>query len=77
MYVVEGTALGNEPKVAASFGWLGDVERIDYMHRAKARAGWALGFGFGTYQPKTGFMYLTPVPILPDYSCCIHGQVLR
>jgi len=77
MTVVEGTALGNEPKVAASFGWLGDVERIDYMHRAKARAGWALGFGFGTYQPKTGFMYLTPVPILPDYSCCIHGQVIR
>ena len=77
MYVVEGTALGNEPKVAASFGWLGDVERIDYMHRAKARASWALGFGVGTYNPKTGFMYLTPVPILPDYSCCINGTVYR
>ena len=77
MYVVEGTALGNEPKVAASFGWLGDVGAIDYMNRAKAHAGWALGFGVGTLNPKTGFMYLTPVPILPDYSCCYNGTVYR
>lgn len=77
MYVVEGTAMGNEPKVAASFGWLGDVEAVDYMNLAKARASWALGFGYGILNPRTGFMYLTPVPILPDYSCCIEGSVIR
>lgn len=77
MSVVEGTALGGEPKVASSFGWLGDVERIEYMNKAKARAGWALGFGIGHHDPKTGFIYLTPVPILPDYSCCVQGQVFR
>lgn len=77
MYVVEGTALGDEPKVAASFGWLGDVDAIDYMHRAKANASWALGFGVGTLEPKTGHIYFTPVPILPDYSCCVNGTVYR
>lgn len=77
MYVVEGTAMGNEPKVAASFGWLGDVESVDYMCLAKARASWALGFGYGVLVPRTGFMYLNPVPILPDYSCCVEGSVIR
>lgn len=77
MQVVEGTALGNEPKVAASFGWLGDVKKVEYMNVAKARASWALGFGIGQHDPKTGFMYLTGIPILPGYSCCVSGKVFR
>lgn len=77
MYVVEGTALGDAPKVAASFGWLGDVDQVDYMNLAKARASWALGFGVGQLDTTTGYIYLTPVPILPDYSCCVHGKVYR
>lgn len=77
MSVVEGTALGGEAKIALSFGWLGDVEQIDYMNRAKARASWALGFGVAEHEVKTGHLYFTPVPILPDYSCALHGRVYR
>lgn len=77
MSVVEGTALGGEAKIALSFGWLGDVEQIDYMTRAKARASWALGFGVAEHEITTGHMYFTPVPILPDYSCALHGKIYR
>jgi predicted phosphodiesterase len=76
-YIVEGNAVG-EQKLSATFGWLGDVNQIDYMHEAKARKDWALGFGVGTLGPG-GLVYVTPVPILrkPSYSCCIDGQILR
>jgi hypothetical protein len=75
--VVEGTALGKACKGAWSFGWLGNVEAVEYMCLAKARASWALGFGIGQHDPDTGYMYMTPIPILPDYSCCVNGKVVR
>lgn len=74
-YLVEGNALG-QPKLAATFGWLGDVEQIDYMHLHKAKKDWALGFGVGTLDPRTGYIYVTPVPII-RYTCCVHGRIYR
>jgi predicted phosphodiesterase len=73
-YVVEGNAVGNS-LVSAQFGWLGDVERVDYQHRIKAEKDYALGFGVG-YLRDNGFIYLQPVPIV-DYSCVVSGQLFR
>lgn len=72
-YVVEGNVAG-ERKVAAQFGWLGDINEIDYMSSAKARKDWALGFGIGYIHPKTGVAYLVPVPIV-DYTCMVNGRL--
>lgn len=74
-YIVEGNAAG-EYKVSAQFGWLGDVGKIDYMNRAKAKKNWALGFGIGYLDRKTGVTYLTPVPIV-KYSCCVNGKLFE
>lgn len=73
--VVEGNAVG-EPKVSAQFGWLGDVNRVDYMHRAKAKKDWSLGFGIGYTDNQTGHTWLTPVPIV-EYRCVIEGKLLK
>ncbi len=64
-YIVEGDATG-EHFVAASFGWMGDVEKVDYMHKVKARRDWTLGFGTGLLDTKTGIVYLTPHPIIKN-----------
>lgn len=74
-YVVEGNAVG-EYKVSAQFGWLGDVNQIDYMHRARSRKDWALGFGLGYLDPGSGIAYLTPVPIV-RYTCVVNGRLFR
>ena len=74
-YVVEGNAAG-EQKIAVQFGWLGDTEGADYMHRMKARKDWALGFGVGYLDTDTGTVYLIPVPIV-NYSLCLNGKVYR
>lgn len=72
-YVVEGNAVG-EYKLSAQFGWLGDANAIDYMQQARVRKSWALGFGVGYLNPKTGVIYSTPVPIV-NYSCVVNGQL--
>lgn len=77
IYVVEGNAVGNNSKLSCGFGWLGDTEQVDYTNLAKARHDWALGFGVGYFDPATGFTYLTPVPILSDYSCVFNGKLYR
>ncbi len=72
IYLVEGNAKGT-PHVAACFGWLGDVTKVDYMHRVKANRDWALGFGIG-YLRANGFVYLQPVPII-DYTAVVEGRL--
>lgn len=74
-YIVEGNAV-NEFKLSAMFGWLGDVNQIDYMHRTTARKNWVLGFGIGYLDPQSGIAYLTPVPIVA-YTCCVNGRLFR
>jgi len=75
-YIVEGNAVG-EYKLSAQFGWLGDRSKVPYMHRARVNKDWALGFGVGYVEPKTGIAYLTPTPIIVhkhNYSCVVNGQ---
>lgn len=74
-YIVEGDATG-EHMVAAQFGWLGDENNADYMHRIKARRKWALGFGTGYLDTQTGVIYLEPHPII-DYTCVVEGRQYR
>jgi predicted phosphodiesterase len=74
-YVVEGTATG-ESKLSGMFGWLGDAKAVDYMHRFNDRKNWALGFGIGYHDTKTGVCYLTPVPIV-RYTCVVNGQLFE
>ena len=73
-YAVEGNAQG-ERHITAMFGWLGDVEEIDYMNQVKARKEWSLGFGLGYLNPKTGVVYLVPVPII-NGTVLIEGEVI-
>ena len=76
-YIVEGTAADEgECKVSAMFGWLGDVEQMDYMTKAKARHDWALGFGVGYYDPSTEYVYLVPVPVVRS-TCMVNGKLYR
>lgn len=75
-YVVEGNAVA-EHKLSASFGWLGDRKKVDYMVRAKVNKDWALGYGVGYMHPETGVAYLTPVPIVVAagrYTCVVNGK---
>lgn len=74
-YLVEGNANG-ERHVSAMFGWLGNVEEIDYMHRVKAVKDWTLGFGVGYLDTKTGVVYVTPVPIIKN-TCLIEGKLIK
>jgi hypothetical protein len=74
-YIVEGNAVG-EVKLSAQFGWLGDVNKVDYMHKTTAKKNWALGFGIGYLNPATGYMYFTPVPLV-NYSCVHHGRLYQ
>lgn len=74
-YVAEGNAVG-EYKLSAMFGWLGDRSKIDYMHRASVNKNWALGFGVGYVHPKSGVVYLTPVPIV-SYTCVVNGEFYK
>ena len=57
------------------FGWLGDVEEIDYMNQVKARKEWSLGFGLGYLDTKTGVVYLVPVPII-NGTVLIEGKIV-
>lgn len=72
-YIVEGNAVG-EYKLSAQFGWLGDVNKIDYMQEANANKNWALGFGIGYHDTESGIVYLTPIPIV-KYSCIVEGKL--
>lgn len=75
LYIVEGNAVG-EAKVSASFGWLGDANQIDYMHRAKAKKDWALAFGVGYEDQQTGHSFLVPVPIVEN-RCVFNGKLYK
>lgn len=70
-YHVQANAKGI-PHLGASFGWLGDVTQVDYMHQMKARSNWALGFGWARMHPVTKCMYVVPVPLI-NYTCCVEG----
>lgn len=70
-YIIQGDAKGDK-NVGAMFGWLGDSSKIDYMHNINIKKDWALGFGIGYLDKKTGCIYLAPIPII-HYTCVVEG----
>jgi hypothetical protein len=71
-----GSATG-ESHVGACFGWLGDVEQIDYMHEMSARRNWHLGFGIG-HMESNGTIHLQAIPIIKahgKYRCVVDGRL--
>ncbi len=70
----KGCADGN-PTVAAMFGWLGDIEQVDYLHRIQAMRHWVLGFGVAFQEPN-GVMHINPVPII-NGTCVVAGRLIR
>ncbi len=74
-YHVKGNMKGSV-HVGASFGWLGDVDSVDYMHKGRAVRDWALGFGVGYKDSTNNYVYLQPVPII-NYTCLINGKVFK
>lgn len=71
-YIVEGTPLG-EARVSATFGWLGDRTKVDYLQRGKVMRDTALGFGIG-YQQPNGLLHLVPIPIVKG-TCVVEGRL--
>jgi predicted phosphodiesterase len=72
-YIIQGDASGDK-HVGAMFGWLGDEKQVDYMHNINAIKDWTLGFGVGYLNPKNGFVYIVPVPIV-KYTCVVEGKL--
>jgi len=68
-----GNAAG-KAHIGAMFGWLGDLESIDYTHRVKAQQ-WQHGFGIG-YLLKSGVVHLSPIPII-EGACHVEGSLIR
>ena len=73
MGMVYGGDATGKSHVAASFGWLGNKDSVDYMHRVSVNRAWQLGFGVG-YQHPNGTVYLTGVPII-NYTCVLEGKL--
>ncbi len=73
-YSVKGCADG-PPSVGAMFGWLGDFDKVDYMHQIAARTDWVHGFGVGFMEPN-GVVHLCPVPIV-NGRCVVLGQLVH
>ena len=71
--VYSGNVKGH-PHVCLNIGWLGDVSKIDYMHQAKAKKDWQLGFGIG-YKEPGGIVHAFPIPII-FYKCIIDGKLI-
>jgi predicted phosphodiesterase len=55
-------------------GWLGDVEAIDYVHRARAKRDWQLGFGL-VDQDEAGYSWAQFIPVL-DGRCVVDGKLI-
>lgn len=50
-------------RVSWSFGWLGDVKKVDFMHKLKVARHWCHGFGVGHMAPD-GTTWFSGVPII-------------
>lgn len=74
-FAVEGNANG-ERHATAMFGWLGDITKVDYMHKIKATRDWTLGFGIGYLDKKTNYVYVTPIPIV-NYTAVVNGKLYK
>lgn len=69
-----GNAQGKS-HVGMSFGWLGDRNSVDYMHKVVSNRTWQLGFGLG-YMESNGVVHLVPCPIV-DYKVVVNGKLYK
>jgi predicted phosphodiesterase len=74
-YCVVGNARG-KPHVACMFGWLGDVEEIDYEHRIKVLRNSAHGFGIGYHDTDTGAWTIVPIPFINN-TVVVEGRLFK
>lgn len=72
-FTVVGNAEG-KPHLGCMFGWLGDVEQVDYMHRVRMMRDWAHGFGVG-YMQADGCVHVVPLPIVNN-SVVLEGELI-
>lgn len=74
---VEMHSIDGEARGAWSFGWLGDMDHIDYRHRDKARRDWPHAVGI-VYGDEHNNAWATPV-VMRDRSrvANVHGRVVR
>ena len=74
---VEMHSIDGEPRGAWSFGWLGDMDHIDYRHRDKARRDWphAVGVVYGDEDKNAWAQAL----VMRDKSrvANVHGRIVR
>lgn len=73
-YIVRANAHG-KAHVGASFGWLGDTDKIDYRHRMKCRKDWVHGMGTMVLRDD-GIVHVTPHPVVKK-SVEIDGVIYR
>lgn len=72
-YNVVGNAEG-KPHVCAMFGWLGDTEAVDYLHKIQVMRSWAHGFGIGYLLPDET-VHVFPIPIVRN-QVIIEGKLI-
>lgn len=68
----KGNAKG-EQHVGATFGWLGDYEQADYLHRIECLR-WTHGMGIG--HVVDGVTHLTPIPFINGVAV-VEGKIFR
>lgn len=59
---------------AAMFGWLGNAEEIDYMHKTKVN-NWVHGLGLGYLMPN-GTVVTRPIPFVNN-ECVLGDKLIR
>jgi len=72
-YAIEADGIGC-PILSATFGWLGDISKIDYQHKITATKAYVLGFGIGYLEEPSGLLFATPVPIIKN-KCLVEGKI--
>jgi hypothetical protein len=68
--------LKGETHVGASFGWLGDRSKVDYMASPAVAREWTHGVGIAHHDTRTGVVYLTSVPFV-NWTALVNGKVIR
>lgn len=68
-------AVDGPPQIGCNFGWLGDFDKIDYMHQAKCRRDWVHGFG-ESFMESNGVHHMRGIPIV-NYQCVVNGELIK
>lgn len=73
--IIQGDITG-ERRIGVMLGWLGDLNKVEYMHNINATKDWQLGFGLGYRDRKTDIVYVVPTPII-NYTCMVEGKLYQ